>query len=160
MQPGQDHLLVPNTSRFQYFLRQKYVVYFPAFGYQLSLKKMLLTKNMLPIQYHERKDNFSCRSTGYYQESFMYPGNIYKKFINFFLTDQIIIVQVKGLPAVLNFLFSCAKCWKLLLRRHGCSKFTSKPNLTKCNFLVTDEKAKCNRRLLLNQYRASATEVV
>ena len=31
------------------------------------------------------------------------------KNLSFFSTDQIIIVQVKGLPAVLNFLFSCAK---------------------------------------------------
>ena len=67
------------------------------------------------------------------------------------------MMQAKGLLAVLNFLFSCAKCRKLLLGRYGYSKATSKPNLTKCNFLVTDEKTKCNRRLFFNQYTVSAT---
>ena len=153
-------LFCRNISRFQYFLGQKHVVYFPAFGNLLSLKKNVVNQICYRCNIMKERTTFRVDQRDIIKNLPCILETYIKKIINFFSTDQIIIVQVKGLPAVLNYLFSCAKGGRLLVRRHGCSKATSKPNLTKCNFLVTDEKTKCNRRLFLNQYRALATELV
>ena len=94
-------LLCRNTSQFQYFLCQKHVVYFPALRHLLSLKKNVV--NQISYWPNIKKERTTFRVD---------QRDIIKN-LSFFSTDQIIIVQVKGLPAVLNFLFSCAKTFVL-----------------------------------------------